>query len=140
MPNGGLLPSCHSCQWAQKHEDDPMEYRGVYCRHHEMDITTSSIFTFCSDLPLINEKKQPGRLVRENHLTGEHMYIWVQLGYTTQEYPGLPQYHQEIEQLSTIDCYASWSVEQGQRAVGAIYERKEREFRGKYSVPAQPVW
>jgi hypothetical protein len=117
-----------------------MEYRGVRCNRHSMDITTTSIFTFCTHLSLINDHEQPGGLVRNNNLIGQDMYIWVQIGYTTQEYPGLPQYHQEFERLSTIPEYSSWSVEQRQKAVRAIDELKEREFREKYGGVAQPEW
>jgi len=84
----------------------------------------------------MNEHQQPGSLVRDYKLTGEDIYTWVELGYTTRDYPGLPQYYHEFVRLAPISDYKAWSPEQRQNAVRAIREQKEMEFRQKYGSEA----
>jgi hypothetical protein len=133
MPNGGILQSCFVCKWSEKDKDIEKAGKQVHCQHHSIEID-NPFFTFCSDLSLFNEHGQPGRLVTEHNLIGQDVYTWVELGYTTKEYPGLPQYYHEFALLAPIRVYAEWSKEQRRDAVRAIYERKEKEFREKYRV------
>jgi hypothetical protein len=139
MPNGGLLQSCFICKWGQKEENIELRGRRLFCQRHAMEIV-NPMFTFCTDLSRFNEDEQPGQLVRDHHLIGDDMYIWIENGYTSKDYPGLPQYYHDIARLCSIAEYRAWSIEQRRSAAQGVQQRHEQEFRAKYSIPAMPEW
>src|SRR5580765_2181126 len=104
MPNGGLLPSCWACQWAQRGE--PFE---VYCKKHSMHIHLS-LFTFCPDL---SDASIPGlaKFIESEHILGEDVYTWIEIPYRDPQYPTLPQYYHEFAVLAPISEYGEWTEE-----------------------------
>lgn len=126
MPNGGVLPSCFVCEWAQKSDD----FSTINCQQHGITVKPA-LHTVCSDLThagLMRFRQE--KLQREGYI-----YIWIEIQYRTSDYPTLPQYYQELVALTPITTYASWSDAERQAAEAAAHHQKQLEFEQKYGKP-----
>jgi hypothetical protein len=126
MPNGGVLPSCFVCEWAQKTDD----FGTIRCQRHGITVKLA-LHTVCSDLAHAGLTRfRQEQLQREGYI-----YTWIEIQYRTPDYPTLPQYYQELVALAPISTYAAWSDAERQVAEGAVHEQKRQEFEQKYGKP-----
>jgi hypothetical protein len=128
MPNGGMLPSCLLCKWAERKND---LQTGVYCQHHSM-MVYSAPTTFCPDLsndstPRISD------FIQQDGIKGNDVFVWVEIQYRHPEHPSLPQYYHEYVLLAPVSTYMSWSKGEIKNHRMALYEQKREEFRAKYA-------
>lgn len=121
MPNGGMLPCCLGCDWADKKELDPLPT--VFCTKHEVTIYFA-VRLFCSELSKEFAKREG--------LLDDTIYLWAQVIYKNPEYPTLPQYYDEPVSLIPVSEYAEWDEETFFKAVRNRNKEVEEEFWKKY--------
>lgn len=120
MPNGGDVPSCPFCQYAQ----ESSEFNTIECQKHKIKITFSHAM-FCADL---SHPKWPGmaqEFISSEGIPAGIMYTWVGV-YTHQKYP-----------LAPIETYAAWSDEEKE-----VHRReKQDDWETKYrSIYGDDAW
>lgn len=100
MPNGGILPSCFVCKWAERNESgnliDPIE-----CQRHGFVVWLANVHV-CSDLTGENEEPGLNSFVEEENLESEFMYAWFQFSHRAQQSPTLPLYHHELVKFASF--------------------------------------
>ena len=113
MPNGGMLPCCRVCQFAQ----DAEALATISCQRHGIQIT-NALHTFCADL---SDDRSPGlaAFIRRNTFAPAQVYIWTEVQYRTKDHPTLPQYQHQFIALTSITTYASWTDNERQAATAA---------------------
>lgn len=116
MPNGGVLPSCSVCQWAQG--TGPTT---ISCRRHGITVFLA-LHSFCREL---SNQAYPGLVdfIRQNGITGNGIHIWLEIQHRTPEHPDIPQYDREFAPLAPVDTYASWTEAEDRAARRILYER-----------------
>jgi hypothetical protein len=122
MPNGGMLPSCWVCQWAQRAD----LLKPVYCQRHQMTILGAP-YTFCSEL---SDDSSPGlaNFVQENNIRDNDIYVWIETGYRNSEDSSVPRYRHEFVALAPIATLASWSEDEQQEARKALREKRAQDM------------
>jgi hypothetical protein len=122
MPNGGMLPCCFVCD----HGKSNLEDSSVACTVHDF-VVHHGTFAFCRQLSMYGESQKTAF----SELSDEMVYDWVQIAYTTQDNPTLPQYHHQIEPLASIAEYRSWTLSDHTKASQVLHEKVKREFLDK---------
>jgi hypothetical protein len=129
VPNGGMLPCCRVCQYAQ----DAQTITSISCQRHRMRIT-NAFHTFCADL---SHNSYPGlaAFIHNNTIASDQIYIWTEVQYRTTDHPTLPQYQHQFVTLTSIATYAGWTDHARQEATTAQTHAQLNAFEHAYRTP-----
>ncbi|MDP9315093.1 MAG: hypothetical protein M3R24_30225 [Chloroflexota bacterium] len=135
MPNGGMLPCCRLCQYAERSQ------RGndIHCRRHHFHVP-DAFHTFCPDLSKPDGSAFDVVLQHPDVVPGQ-VYVWTTVVYRTMAHPTLPQYQHNIRPLAPIPVYRAWSDAERQAAATDQQQHDADAFAREYSIEAHtPSW
>ncbi len=121
MPNGGMMPCCLVCAWAD--EKDLGVPSKVLCTKHQVTIH-DAMALFCSEL-------SEEAIERERFLD-DVMYMWAMVIYQNPKWPTLPQYYHEPVSLIPISKYKEWDEETCSKEIRERNKEVEEAFWKKY--------
>lgn len=131
MPNGGVMPSCFVCKWANKKlppsEGSNPLLEPIECQQNGFEVWLPSSHV-CSKLDDPYEGGGLSTFAASAGLKDGIVYGWLEIGYRTKEHPHIPQYHHELVELAPFREFSSWTLEQKQKAFGQTMNKKEQEL------------
>ena len=123
MPNGGMLPCCRVCQFAQSSRSPD----NILCVRHNIPIL-DAFHLFCPDLSNLDT---PGlaQFVQSNELEHNFIYAWTVVQYRAKNNPTIPQYQHQFIPLASILSYTNWTDAERQAAI-QIQQKAHKETFG----------
>ncbi len=119
MPNGGDVPSCPFCQYAERSTES-----GIWeCKKHDFLVPLAGDI-FCGDLSHPDWPGMAQGFISGNNIPKSVMYMWAGV-YSHQDFP-----------LAPIEIYVTWSEEEKRAHFRAKSKAWEEEYRSKHDLPA----